>query len=715
MKIISLIVDDMRHLMSTIVSTIILIGLVAIPSLFAWFNIAASWDPFKNMNAMKFAVVNNDRGYQSDLLPLKIRMGDQIVSSLHANSDLDWTFTSRNDALDGVRSGHYYAALVIPEDFSENMMSFFTSDSHHAHIIYYSNEKKNAVAPNLTHAVADEVAEQLNEIFVQSLVEHSLDIIKAIAEQIDQPNSRDFFSALLVRIDRSAHRLDQISTSLHDYDGLLESCDHLLASSSDLVTSMNTTASISRHHIDMSGTKIDHSIQNLHSYIDHLHQGLDSSLEAITSLNSDIDRVLDDATAHKEEAIEYLNHSADIVQRHRADYSDLRNHLAAILGDEHHVVARMDSIISSLDSIEQRLRSISAKIANDDPSTHENLNDLSERIRTDIDSAHRQIDTSLYPSVDNLRTSIDGLKDQLLIQLDSAADTTSQVVTMNDSLRSTIDHVRTDMAQSSEDLRQAAHDLHELHQQLDTALSTHDPSHIVHSIDDSGLIARSIAAPVTLKRHSIFPVNNFGSGVAPYYTFIPLWTASILISLTIKTSVSSAQRKRLGGLSSAQAFLGRFATFAVISLLQSTVSTFGSLYIIKVQAVHPFLFMLSGWIAGLVFSLFIYTMVATFGNIGKAIGMLMLVFQVSSSTGTYPLQVLPPFFQTISPFLPITHAIAAMRSAIAGIYQADYWWHMAALASFIPPLLIIGLAIRPPLISMQKRLHHQLQSTRLIG
>ena len=120
-----LFVDDVRRLTGNVVSVIIVIGLVAIPSLFAWFNIAASWDPFGNMGAMRFAVANDDEGYQSDLIPVRVSIGAEVVDQLRADSQLDWTFTTRQDAIEGTKSGEYYAALVIPKDFSATMMTFF--------------------------------------------------------------------------------------------------------------------------------------------------------------------------------------------------------------------------------------------------------------------------------------------------------------------------------------------------------------------------------------------------------------------------------------------------------------------------------------------------------------------------------------------------------------------------------------------------------------
>ena len=123
---------------------------------------------------------------------------------------------------------------------------------------------------------------------------------------------------------------------------------------------------------------------------------------------------------------------------------------------------------------------------------------------------------------------------------------------------------------------------------------------------------------------------------------------------------------------------------------------------------HPLLFMLSGWVSSLVFSFFTYTLVASFGNVGKAIGVLFLVMQISGANGAYPLAVLPKIISGISPFLPATHSITAMRAAIGGIYSNDYWFAIGAL-------LLIGLLLRIPLVKFNHWYVSKLESTKVIA
>ena len=177
---------DLGRLKANVMSIIITLGLVLVPSLFAWYNIIACWNVFDNTGNLTVAVANTDEGYQSDLIPLRINIGDQVVSALRANDQIDWQFTDENDAIDGARSGRYYAAVVIPKSFSRDMLTFYTGDAGHADIVYYANEKKSAIAPKITDQGADSVSYQVNAVFAQTLSEVSLSLAESLSSFADE-------------------------------------------------------------------------------------------------------------------------------------------------------------------------------------------------------------------------------------------------------------------------------------------------------------------------------------------------------------------------------------------------------------------------------------------------------------------------------------------------------------------------------------------------
>ena len=184
-KIWQLFVGDLKRLRSNVVTGIIVLGLIALPSIFSWYNMIAAWDVFGNTGNLKIAVASVDEGYESDLVPVKINVGEQVISALRANNQIKWVFTDKEDAIDGAKSGKYYAAVVIPESFSRDMMTFYSDDAKHAKIIYYSNEKKNAISPKVTDQGADAISVQVNQVFAKTLSDTALSLAQGLVTYAD--------------------------------------------------------------------------------------------------------------------------------------------------------------------------------------------------------------------------------------------------------------------------------------------------------------------------------------------------------------------------------------------------------------------------------------------------------------------------------------------------------------------------------------------------
>lgn len=150
LNIFRIFIGDLKKISRNAIAWIVVLGLTVVPSLYAWFNIAASWDPYSNTDQLKVAVSSVDKGYEGDIIPISLNLGNQVISALRENTQLNWVFTDKEDAIDGVKSGKYYASIVIPKNFSTDMMSLFSDNVSHSDIIYYLNEKENAIAPKIT-------------------------------------------------------------------------------------------------------------------------------------------------------------------------------------------------------------------------------------------------------------------------------------------------------------------------------------------------------------------------------------------------------------------------------------------------------------------------------------------------------------------------------------------------------------------------------------
>ncbi|KFI92797.1 putative membrane protein [Bifidobacterium saguini DSM 23967] len=718
-KIWKLFIGDIKRLTSNVVSIIIVIGLVMIPGLFTWFNVAACWDPFSNMSNLKFAVANVDEGYRSDLIPVKVTVGDQVVNALRANSQLDWTITSKDDAIDGAKSGKYYAAIVIPKSFSKDMMTFFSDDVQHAKLTYYRNEKKNALAPNLLNEGTDEVAAEINTTFAKTITSAGLEIASSLANQLSKPEAKQQLTAFNTNIADFATQLGSTADMLGTYSALTDSAQTLLETSNGLIKQASGSASTASKNLKSAKKGVTEVAGALNTTTDAMSKALDTSASSFGAVSDSIDSLYQDANNGSTTVAKELDSQAAAVADQITQYTAIRDTLAGILGDNAAVVKALDRSIARQTKLKDALNAAATDVRNNNAEVqnkHQQVKGLANQAKSSIAGVKSDFATNVKPQIEALASSASDASSilqsgsaQLKTTLGDVEDASGDANTMLADARSTLDKV-------SSKLRKAGDELTSFNGKLADALNSGDMSMVKEVLgNDPEALASTLAAPVQLKRKAVFPVENFGSSMAPFYTLIPLWVGALLMVVTLKTTVSRKIRRELGDPRPHQLFLGHYGVFALIALMQSTVSLAGDLLFLHVQAVHPLLFMLSGWLGSLVFSFFTYTMVVSFGNVGKAIGVLMLIVQISGANAAYPVQILPDFISKVSPFLPLTHVVTMMRAAIAGIYNLDYWKSAGLLLLFVPPLLLLGLLLRKPLVRFNQWYVAQVESTKVLS
>ncbi|AKV55713.1 phage infection protein-like protein [Bifidobacterium actinocoloniiforme DSM 22766] len=709
---------DLKRITSNIVSIIIVIGLVVIPGLFAWFNVAASWDPFSNTKNLKFAVANVDKGYKSDLIPVKVTVGDQVVNELRANSQLDWTFTSKDDAIDGTKSGKYYASVVIPENFSHDMMTFFSADAHHAKLAYYSNEKTNALAPKVTGQGADQVAGQINEMFAKTITGTALSIASQLADEMDRPEAKTMLTRFTGNVDDVAKELSQASAILNNFDSLSQDAQGLMTSSTQMVDSLSDGANQAGRDLQNANHQVSDVSGALDSTAKSLSDALVASSSSYDAVGSSIDSTFQTANHSVADAAAGLNRESQQVSQQADQYQRIRGALVATTG-ENSVSQRLDAVILQLRQLSSSLSSTAANVSNRNAQSaqqRQQIKDLAAQAKASISGVSSDFNTKLRPQIKQIASSVNA--------------TTATLGSASSQLKSTLSGLRTDTSAVNKDMAdvndmlssmsatmaKTSDRLTDFTGKLNAALTSGDMDTVrrILGSNDPETLAATLAAPVKLSRTTLYPVQSFGAALTPFYTLIPLWVGSLLMAVTLKITVSRRTREALGDPKPHQLFLGHFGVFAVISLLQSTFSCAGSLLFIRVHAAHPWLFMATGWISGLVYAFFIYTLVASFGNVGKAIGVIYLVMQISGSGGAYPLQVLPGFVSAVNPYLPVSHSIQAMRAAIAGIYMNDYWIEISKLLLFVPPMILLGLVLRKPLVKFNQWYVSKIEATKLM-
>ena len=718
---------DVRRVRRNAIAIVVLFGVVVLPSFFGWFNVLSSWDPFGNVKNLKVAVANADEGYTSDLFPLKVNVGEQVISNLRANTDLDWVFTSQDQAIAGTKSGEYYAALVLPPSFSRDMITFLAPGAVPASIDYYTNEKKNALSPKITDEAATEVSTTINSTFTKTLNDVGLALISSLADRAGSEEA----SAALMRVQASAQTA---ATTLESGASTLEMFSSLLTSSKALVSSAASLTDASLASVESASNAIGEgagAAQSLQSVLTSTNAAISEALSnTSTSYTSLIDEIsaLDSAfVAQSEHAASSLTAASAEVTLRIEEQQTLLDQLQAqadatsdpaLKAALEEVATELENAISRQDALRQRIDEAVAGLGETNSGMGTTLDEvitLADAARVAVDGAFNAYDGSLKPKLDQLASSLTEVNTgfgQVGDDLSSAARSLSGG---SSSLLAFLTQAEETTATIAMDLRKASSRFEALATALQQAAQSGDLSKVSELIGNNpDLLAGELTSPVGLERIPVYRVDTFGAQMAPFYTVLGLWVGALLLSVLIRTDVSPSSLPAGGRFTKTQEYFGRFGIFAVLGILQSSLLYLGLMGFVGVQPAHPMLLLLAGWVMSLVFSLITYTLVLSFGEAGKALAVFLLVVQISAGGGAYPLSVLPQWFQSISPWLPVTHATNAVRSAIAGIYEGDYWVSLGQLALFLVPTLLIGLVLRLLVLKMIGNLSRALESTKLM-
>lgn len=734
-SIIAILKRDLSRIRGSVVALIVAVGLVIVPTLYAWFNIAGSWDPYGNTGNLKVAVANSDNGYMSDLIPVRVNIGDTVVSALRENDQLDWRFVSESDAVEGVRSGEYYAAVVIPENFSSRMMTVFSSDAEHAEIVYYENQKANAIAPRVTDKAASTVRQQIDETFAKTISDVGLATTSSLLEFMDGDQIAAYAGNLSGTLAGAITTLRDASGSVDEFAGLLQSSTGLLDSTSDLLASASAANENAEALVGDAKTGLSGMHDALDAAVAAINQSLKDSAGDYDAAAKAIDEAFGAADAHVSLTVTQLRDASADVAKRASDMRDVQDNILAVERDVEgsNLPEKLKAeLVQKIDIVANTV----GNVANQQELLAKHLSDAAASLETGAADARAKAQ-AVKDGIAEAKGSIGGVKDSYNATLkqqisdlsDAVADVARRGSDMADDLGATVTDLshaasalsddlagaHAVLADASADLVSAADDLQRLKEGLDTAVTSGDLDRVRELIgSDPAALADALAAPVALDRQAVYHIKNYGSAMAPFYTTLSIWVAGIVLAAMLKANVDEADVKALGNPRLHELYLGRYAFFALLAFAQATLVCAGDLLFFGIQCEHPFQFMLVGWLAGFVFSNMIYTLTVSFGDIGKAIAVVLLVMQVAGSGGTFPIEMTADFFQAVYPFLPFTHAINAMHAAMAGAYGMEFWIELGTLSLYLIPSLALGLVFRRPVIRANRWIIEKLEETKLM-
>ena len=704
-------------------AALVMVGVCILPSLYAWFNIAANMDPYGNTQNVKVAIANCDTGSHTDSMDLNA--GATIVQNLKENHQLGWTFVDESKAKSGVRSGKYYAAIVIPKDFSESLLSILSGDLKQPQLDYYINEKKNAIAPKITATGASTIQQQINDTFSSVAADSIAKVVQesagTLTGKLDSANSTLMKALSDTRKNLADYQkaLEQFQNTVKSSGSLIDDTLETLDSVSSVATSGSAalagTADLltdSRDAMGSFSTEFEGSLSDGETLLNNVYTSTSLKLGIFETKVSQINTALGDSIS----SADSLNKkNAEILQKLSALHQQIGNNssLSGMIGDKINELQEQNAELQELIDSLSRSNSGIGNAINTASSTRNTLETLAAQNKQTLQNYRSSLNQSLLPQINQSLDSLAVLSGNLSSTLTGVSPTISQLKTILTQLKSSLNESADALGQTGGTLTTVDSALENITADLKALQSSEVYQHLI-SLEriDSDSISDFMSSPVSIKSTVLYDVENYGSGMAPFYTNLALWVGGLILVSILKQEVDKDET--ISRFSPTTAYFGRWMLFVAAGLIQGFIVCVGDLLLLKVQCVHPVAFVCAGMLCSFVYVNLIYAMALTFKHIGKALAVVLVILQIPGSSGTYPIEMTPVFFQRLHPLLPFSYGIGAMRECIAGFYKNNYAKNLLILLLFLLLAFFIGLVLRPLLMNLNHLFDKRLAETDLM-
>ncbi len=710
-KVHEILYKDCQEVMKNRLITIIVVALMIFPSLYAWFNIEAFWDPYGNTKNLSVAIVNQDKDYE--FKNQKLNFGNDIVKNLKENRSLDWNFVNSKTAMEGLNTGRYYAILTIPKDFTKSLMSVTQVDVRKARIIYTTNEKTNAIAEKITDQGANKLQAKISNHLIQVISKTSLGAMGGIS------NMTDDITPKLTEMKKSLQRLDaQLVNSkklAENNKNMIGDLDKSLASSKASLDAIKRTMNSAKKINDDIGSMatdatsgIQNSSASLKSALRDVSRILESSVNLAQSLNSIGDKGAQQAVVSIgnikdkiDQAAIRVNNISQVLNDINVVNSNVLNNAVTRLNNEYRSLtdasSRLAGIIDQVNSTSSLTYSQVQDIVNIVADSNKGINDIISDFDDLVTRPLSRVNGNVSTITGDIRSMVDSTG-QLYPSVNNFINTAS---TLNGRVGSSI----TILESSIDILRGQVSDSIKM---IDEIQNNKDLK-AFNNVIKSNILERAdfIKNPVEIKEEKLYKMANYGSSMAPFYSVLAAWVGVIILSTILSTEPSKQYR-------SIDRYLGRLSFFLILSLIQSIIISTGDLLLLGVTAKEPVLFILILMLCSIAFCILIFTLVSCFKTLGKGIAMFLLVIQIGGSGGTFPVQMTPTFFRTINSVIPFTYGINACREAIGGVYMQNLLGDIGALLLFAIIPLIFGIMFKEDINDLLEPLSEKFEKSFLM-
>lgn len=719
-KIFKIFGTDMKKLGTNWAALLVIGALMILPSLYAWFNILASWDPYGNTGGLKVAVVNKDKG--TTFKDKDINVGNELVDKLKNNTKLGWLFVSEDDANEGVRTGKYYAMVTVPEEFSKQTVSILDKKIERPKLLYKVNQKSNAIAPKITDKGVNTIKSEVDTNIIETV---DGTIFKLLNEAgLNLENSKDDLLKLINGINEVNAKMPEIEKNINDaYDETIKGDEMVnkvkntmplvkdtLDTSNKLLSSTKDTLDKAKTALDAIGPVIKRNLQFVADELSKLNDTAQDIIDKVSSPNfkdnkqtvlSSLDNLglrLESAKDKANADIKYLTMLAEKDSRINGLITPINN-LIPHLTLQSSVVEDLKTAVATDKPINK------ATLENFKATTTSNINELNTILQ--------KYDTTYTTVINDTIAKMQKISDNGTTLVNEAISELPKVTATLDTVDKGLLTGKDEIAKFRDELPTIKDKISKLSDKLSGVNDAEKINNLLDMLkNDWQTISNFLGSPVEIEQQNLYELPNYGSAMTPFYTTLAAWVGALLMVSLLTTEPHHEEDVEYKPY---QKYFGKLLFFMFVGIVQALILSLGDLYILKTFAVRPALFIGVTVIASIVFTTIVYTLVSIFGNVGKVLAIILLVLQVGGSGGTFPIEVTPPFFRAINPFLPFTHSISAMRETVAGVVWQNLFMDLGKLGIYFAISIPAALLLKKVINKASEGFVHKLEESNLTG
>ncbi|URZ08695.1 YhgE/Pip domain-containing protein [Clostridium felsineum] len=711
------------------------IAIMFIPMMYSLFYLKAFWDPYGSLKQVPVAIVNQDKSYSKD--GKSYTLGKDLVKKLKDDPSMKWEFVNYNKAKEGVTGTDYYAMIVIPKDFSEKIANSSTGDFKKPKLEYIANKGRNFIfsqlsskaAESMQNQISTKIAKQTSEVLVDKLydVKNSIKDASTAQNKIQDGTQKlvngsgDLSNglntaytgsqALKTGLDTAATGSNTLGNGLLQLSNgnttITNGLGSALKGSSDLQNGLNQLSNGQAQIVKGSGDLL----AGLTAFKTQLSKGTDmNELKKATStiaqssnniINNSKATVTNATTANSEidSAIAALNKGDSATAL--SELQKAKNSTTTIVALNAPSQASTDNI-TSITTIDTAVSAVSGQVQSTLAQTQKTMGSAIDKF---IDGANKinQGSTQVYNGLNSAATGANSLSSGL----SKLYDGSNKIQTGLNSAYTGSQNLTTGLntaASKTGELSSGLGTLNDGSKTLNSGLGTLNDGAIQlkNGLNDgyntinnnlkftSTGMANFVSNPISLSDKSINKVSSYGEGLAPYFISLSLWLGAMFINLIISV-VSMLNLTKNKFLNS---FVGKLIVGIGLVTIQSIMLTLSLQLVLGMTSVNNAYFYLNNVFTSIVFFSIMYGLSTAFGVMATPISFVLLILQLSSCAGTFPIETAPVFYRVVNKVIPMTYTVKVIRMVLSGINYSDLSHNLLVLLSFIVIFLLGGFGIK---------------------